>query len=585
MPTISPSLIPTKSPGNLFASLTGGDSSLNVRWLTAVEPVFFEVLNRPMADITVRQLVIAKAIDSLTIRLGHQATFPFLTTAKVTSGTSEVEIIPGWIWDVQASIPKKWENLRLSKIQRISGSNGGTGTYDGRLRLIFSANISNQANETSLLYADYNIDSYLTYQTTKLQPVTTAIVNNALPTSESNTVCGQIIFKTLDTTLGNVQAFLDLLAPGGLTDSNSDGFYDTPATYEISDSVSGGVNVTEDFSPITMSHGTGLLTSSAYNTIPELDSDINSWLTSFNFPFDAEANLTSADGIVIPKALFREFDITAPAGDNPTGDTSGTFYPVWVNRIERIGTTSDHLRFYFATYNVTDTITGGTPSTAINEFATMDLYSNYGPGEVVEITPIFNLQLQTGTDSADWNQHFGRGHAVLSSLWNNDTTTVSDFFTSFDFITDSPADTLFVLGATRLSNFGVSRVPKYTPTIGQGHALLGSTSRRAAPLAPNAGNRFVTELDQGPGDTVDLESYSGITANAAIERYGNRGSICHKIIRLVINADQLDNSDANFYENKVLPRLRILLGRDPQFGDFWFNGTRLMFHNGDSWSG
>lgn len=585
MPTISPSLIPSKTPGALFDSLTGGDTSLNVRWLAATDPVFYEVLNRPIADVTVRQLVIAKAVDALNVRLGHQASFPFLGTPKITDGTTEADILSGWIWDMQASIPKKWENMRLSKIQRLAGANGGTGTYSGKLRLIFSANLTGVSTETSLLYADYEIDSYLTYQPTRLQTVTSSIINNAVNTSESSTLSGMIIFKTLDTELTNVQAFLDLLAPQSVTDNNNDGNYDTPTTYDISDSVSGGLNVTEDFSPISLSHGTGLLTSSAYNSIPELDSNINSWLTTFNFPFDAEANLTSADGIVIPKALFREFDIAAPAGDNPSGDTSGLYYPVWVSRIERIGTTGNQLRFYFSTYNVTDTLTGGTPSTAPIEFATMDLLSDFAAGEVVEIVPIGNLQLQSGTDSGEFNQHFGRGHAVLSSLWDGTSTAVADFFNAFDFITDSPADTLFAISATRVGSFGISRTPKYTPTIGQSHALLGSTSRRAAPLPPNSGNRFVTELDQGQGDTVDLESYEGITTNAAIERYGNRGSLCHKVIRLVINADQISNSDTNFYDVQVLPRLRVLLGRDPQFGDFWFNGTRLMFYNGDTWSG
>ena len=137
--------------------------------------------------------------------------------------------------------------------------------------------------------------------------------------------------------------------------------------------MSGGSAVTDDYSVSVLSHGTGLLTDSTWNAIPQLDSDIQSWLTSFNYPFDATANRRSIDGITIPNGLFREFNITAPAGDQPTGDTTGTYYPVWISRIERVGSGSSQIRLYFATYNITDTETGGTPSTQTVEFATLDL--------------------------------------------------------------------------------------------------------------------------------------------------------------------------------------------------------------------
>lgn len=591
MPTISPTLIPSKAPGALFSSLVGGDPSLNIRWLAATDPVFYEVLNRPIADVTVRQLVIAKAIDNLNVQLGHQASFPFLTMAKVTNGTVELDVPHNWIWDMQASIPKKWENLRLAKIIRISGTNSITGsTYTGRLRLVFTANIKNYTSEYALLYADYDIDSYLTFQTTSLLTATTTISNPAIDVGEAATVGGQIIFKTLDTQLEDVQDFLGILGPTNTVDLDNDGFYEAPTVYEISDSVAGGNTVSDDFSLVSMSHGTGLLTSSAYNSIPELDSDIQSWINTFNYPFDAQASLTSVDGIIIPKGMFREFDICAPAGDNPSGDTSGTYYPVWISRIERIGTSSSQLRFFFSTFNVTDTATGGQPSTAQVEFAQMDLISSYGPGEIVEITPINNLKLQSGVNLQPFNQHFGRGHAVLSNLWDGSTTTILDFFGAFDFIADNPPDTAFSSTNTRISSFGISRVPKYTPTIGQSRGLIGSTARRSIPIYPGDDNRYVVEQDQGAGDSIDLELQVGITPNSAIERFGQSGSLTHRIVRLVVNADQISNSDTSFYQNQILPRLRILLGgpnspRNPVFGDFWFNGTRLMFFNGDTWSG
>jgi hypothetical protein len=486
---------------------------------------------------------------------------------------------------MQGSLPKKWENLRLAKIKRMSGENSSTNGYDGILRCIFTANVENSSTEVAIFSADYNIDSDLTYQPLRLTVVDSTEESVPIDTTETETVSGFLIFRTLDVDEQDVQAFLDVVAPPtDTTDGNSDGYYDSPAVYEIADSPVGGADVTGDYATAAVSHGTGLLTDSAWNPIPNLDTDIQSWIEAFNYPFDASATLLSTDAITIPIGLFREFDITAPAGDQPTGDTSGLYYPVWISRIERVGSTGNQLRFYFATYNVTDTESGGSPSTVAVEFASMDLFQEYTAGEVVEISPIDNLLLQTGTDSDDFIQHLGRGHVVLSSLWNKTTTDVDDFFDDFSGLTGTPADTEFTLSGTRLSSFGISRVPKYVPTIGQSRALLGSSSRRATPLNPGYDNRYVTELDQGIGDQIDLESQTGITSNSAIERYGYKGSLAHKIVYLVVDATAVGN-DPSFYDNEILPRLTILFGRAPAFGDFWYNGTRLMFMNGDSWIG
>ena len=114
MPTITPSMVPTKAPGTLFSSLTGGDNTLNIRWLTAVDPAFYETLNRPLDDLTLRQLVIAKAVDTLQLAIGKEKLFPFLVQPVVGSGTTIEGIPPKWIWDMHASMPKKWENFRLA---------------------------------------------------------------------------------------------------------------------------------------------------------------------------------------------------------------------------------------------------------------------------------------------------------------------------------------------------------------------------------------------------------------------------------------------------------------------------------------
>lgn len=569
----------------MFDNLTGQDNTLNIRWLTAADPVFFETVNRPISDVAVRQLVLAKAVDNLQLQLGHQMMYPYVVQPRVSSGSTEVDVPLRWIWDFHASLPKKWENLRLAKIKRISGENSTTSGYSGILRLIFTANVSGSTTEVAIFSADYEIDSILTYQLVSLEVVDSNEESVVVDQGEAETVTGNLTFMTLDTELTSVQAFLDLLEPpGDITDSNSDGYFDNPAIYELSDTIAGGSSITGDYATTAINHGTGLLTDSAWNPIPELDSDVQSWVTAFNFPFDSDANRRSEDGIIIPNGLFREFDIVAPAGDEPEGDTSGLFYPVWISRIERIDSGGNQLRFYFATYNVTESATGGSPSTAAVEFASMDLLNNYNAGQIVEIIPIDNLQLKTGTDSDNWEQGFGRGHAVLSSLWNGTTTEVADFFDEFSVISASPADTGFSRSATRISSFGISRVPKYTPTLGQSQALLGSTSRLTPSIPPSYDNRFVTEADQGLGKTIDLEAQSGISSNASIDRYGYTGALTHKIIKLVVNSTDL-GSNASFYDTQVLPRLRILLGRDPQFGDFWYNGTRVMFYNGDTWQG
>lgn len=585
IPTITPSKVPSKAPGTLFSSLTGGDTTLNIRWLTALDPAFYEVLNRPLADLTVRQLVLARAVDDLQLAIGKENLYPFLIQPVIATGTVQENIPAKWIWDMSASLPKKWENLRLAKVKRVSGDNSTTSGYTGNLRLIFTANVQGNVNEVAIFSTEYDIDSDLSYQPVRLDVVDATEESNPINPGEAETVAGFLVFRTLDLTdQANIDFFDAVAPPADKTDTDGDGYYDNPAVYELADTVAGGETVTGDFSTSSLSHGTGLLTDSASNPIPELDSDINSWIKSFNYPFDVNANLLSVDNISIPPGLFKEFSITAPAGDEPTGDTSGTFYPVWVNRIERVGTGGTQIRFYFATYNVTDTDAGGAPSTTAVEFATMDLVSSYTENEIVEILPNDNLQLNTSTDSANFTQHFGRGHVVLSSVWDGTTSTIGDFFAAINSIVDSPPDTEFSISATRLSSFGVNRVPKYVPTKGESDALKGSTSRLASPIYPDYDNMYVTEKDQGLGDQVDLEAVSGITPNTSIDRYGYTGALTHKVIKLVVSADTLGD-DPNTYNNDILPRLRALLGRDPQFGDFWHNGTRLMFYNGDSWQG
>lgn len=572
---INPAQIPTVAAGNLFSRLTStdADDQLSVRYVVATDPVAFFTYNRVFADIVVRQLVLAKAIDATGNALNHLTVFPFIITPQVGSGSEVVELPQAWIWDIHASVPAKWENLRLAKILRISGENAeGTDgiTYTGKLRLIFTANQQSTTDEKALFYADYDIASQLTYQLVRIRPVTTAIDDDALDTLDASTIGGFLEFKTLDLTDALVQSFLDLIAPPtDVTDVTGDGLFDSPAVYEIVDSTAGGSSASEDFALASVSHGSGFLTASAWNAIPEADTDIQSWVESTNYPFDSTATRTASNLVVLPNGLFREFAITAPAGDEPTGDSSGLTFPVYISRIEALGDGQETLRVYFATHNITDT----GPSTDVIEFATLDLPSDGATNDIIAITPLTDL---LGTEEALDTQHFGRGHVVLSSKWDDDPAAISDFFESFSSIIVSPRNITFSVGGTRISSFGVNRVPKYVPTKGQSQALTGTTG------APSSTNRYVTEADQGEGEQIDLEALTGITPHAALARYGYTGSLSHRIIKLELDGSSESTTD-DFYTTHVLPRLTALLGRAPQFGDFWYDGTRLKFYGTDAW--
>lgn len=580
MPVINQSLVPTVTPGRLLATLTG-DTTLNIRWFTAQDPVYFEILNRPLADAVLRQLVLAKTIDALSVNMGYQATFPFLVQAKVISGTQTIDLPPGWIWDLHFSTPTKWENFRLSKIKRLSGEEL-TGVHTGSLRCIFSANEHGSTTEAAVFYADYIIGSTLDFQRSRLSVVTVSEEPNAIDSGESDTVGGFITFRTLDAADTIVDAFYAALQPPVDTSTDINGNYVNPSYYEMADTVIGGVGVDSDYSIAAIRHGTGMLTDSANNLMPELDSDAQSWLSSLNYPFDLVCTRRSIDDTIsIPVGMFREFNLTAPAGDSPVGDVSGLYFPVWINRIEVIDSGNDSIRLYFATLNVTDTL----PSVDAIEFARLDLNRSMQAGTIIPIIPITDLRLASPTNTALQEQHFGRGHVVLSAIWGAATDTINNFFDSF--ATLVTPECYFSQAATRISSFGLSRVPKYIPTIGQSQALEGTTASRTVAIQPSTTNRYVTEQDQGLGNRLDLEAQQGITASTAIERYGYCGALAHRVVKLCIDHTKVpantSTAGGTFYDDHILPRLILLLGRTPQFGDQWYDGTRFMVYNGDSW--
>lgn len=582
MPTIDANLVPTITPGNIFERLTT-DQSLTVRWLVPRDPVIFEAMNRPIADVALRQLIIAKALDDINLRLSHQALFPFLIPAKVDAGSSGSLELPGsWLWDVHVSIPAKWELLRLAKIKRISGSNtagSGGDEVTGKLRFVFSAQEQGSASEVFLFYVDYEIESFFTYQIRQIQPVTSEEESNPIDAGEQETISGRIIFRTLDRDDSDIETVLKALAPpADTTDSNSDGIFDNPAEYEILMTPPGGISQPDDFLASALSHGTGILVSSAWNSIPSTDSDFGAWLSSSNFPFRIGATRTSTQGVTVPSALFREFSLVVPAPDEETDDVSMQNHPVWLSSIERLDDLATKLQFRFSTHSINP---DGTPK--VTEFAALELEKGASPGTVVNITPIEDLLENDTTEQNLFMQGFGYGHVVLSSIWGSTTDEVDNFFEGFLAILSSPPVTTFTKSSGLLSSYALDRNSRFTPTRGQWQALRGSSARRSDPITPSDSNRFVTEADEGLGDPVDFRTKSGfpdeLRENEDIEDIGWTGTRVHKVIKLVVDS----SGDNHTYEKDVLPRLECLLGRQPVFSDFWYDGTVLRFFNGDAW--
>lgn len=564
MPSINPNLIPTVNPGSLFHLLTT-NNSFAVRWLTGKDPHYFDVYNRPMADITMRQLVIAKSLDQVGLRLSHQSLFPFLVNPTVDVGTSKLSLPLSWIWDSHVSLKDSYRELRLARIIRLDGSNnptgsGGTGgSLTGTFRLVFTGIPVSGSSEVGLFYVDYKIDSTLSYQIVYITPCTAAEFNPPLPTTESKTISGYIIFRTLDVSIES--DFIEALAP---SIGSSGGTAVTPVIYEISDTSVGGSGVEGDYTFPAIVHGTGILVASAYNLIPSVSVDYMSVLNAIGYPWRVGTSLSSVDGtstgtVSIPTGMFSQFMLAAPVGNRSTALEDN--FPVFCTRIRRLDSLANKIEFIFSTYS---TVLGDTSKELI-EFGAMTLVRGSLPGTIVEITPYKNLRNNTDPDWETFSQNFGSGYVILSDSWSTDSS-IDEFFDTFLQIINDPADRLF---NAQLGEFALHRTPQQIPSVGEAAALLGSTSRRANPIHPSDKNRYVTESDQGLGDQVDFIA-AGFASNADIDNIGYVGSLLHRSITLRVNSA----NDANFdYDSDILPRLRKLLNRDPIHGDEWFDGV------------
>jgi len=547
--------------------------------MTPTDPVFYESFNRPLGDIVLRQLIIAKAIDNLELRMSHQSLFPFLISPKITVGSVDYEFPLAWIWDMHVSLPAKWENLRLAKVKRISGINSAGSNSDditGVLRFVFSANETGSAVEVHLFYADYRIESFFTYQPQRVRIVTSIEEAVFIDPSEAGTIDGFLTFRTLSLSDQTIVDFLKLLAPPiSGTDSNGDGYYDSPAVYEMADTNPGGITQPDDFMSSALSHGTGILVNSASNPIPDQDSDIKSWLTAMNYPFRAGASRTSTNGITVPAAIFNEFSLAVPVWDQASSDITLDNNPVWISYIERLDDLAKQVKIVFATHSIKT----GTPE--IIEFAQLILDRDYASGDIINILPIENLLQESGNVS--FQQGFGYGHVALSSKWSDTTSEIDGFFDSFLAILDNPPRAPYVKSSAILSSYALDRNSRNVPTNGQRDGLVGSSARRSSPIHPSDDNRFVTEKDEGLGDSVDFRTLAGfpdvLRENLDIEPIGYKATSVHKLVKLVVDSSQPNHE----YERDILPRLITLFGRAPIFGDMHYDGTIVKFYNGNSW--
>ncbi len=579
MPTINPNLIPTVNPGSLFHLMTTNES-IAIRWLTANDPHYFDVYNRPLADLTVRQLIIAKTLDQVGLRLSHQGLFPFLINPTVNVGTSKISLPISWLWDCHVSLKSSYRSLRLARIIRLDGDSGtggtgsggtggtGGGTPTGTFRLVFTGIPVGGSSEVGIFYVDYKIDSTLSFQIVYITPCTATEFNPAIPTSEHQGISGDIIFRTL-----NVETeadFINALPPVVGSSSATTGDY---AIYEISDTVIGGAEIEGDYSLPAVIHGTGMLVASAYNLIPPIGVDYSSVLSALNYPWRIGANLGSIEGsstgtVYIPASMFDSFMMAAPVGDrsNELEDN----YPVFCTRVRRLDPAANQLQFVFSTYN---TILGSNSKELI-EFASLVLVRGSAPGTLVEITPLNTLK--TNSES-DWQlnfQNFGSGYVILNNSWYS-SNEIESFFDTFLQIINEPPDRMF---NAQLGDFALHRSPMQIPTMGEAYASLGSTARRVNPIKPSDKNRYVCESDIGLGDKIDLLE-SGFAQNDDIDQYGYTGSLLCRSVTLKVNSA----NDANFdYDNDILPRLRKIMGRDPIHGDEWFDGTVWKRFDGTS---
>ena len=194
MPNFNPSLVPLLSPGTLFKKFIN-DESVRVRTMTPQDPVYYGSFNRPLYDLELRELMLAKSLDQFSNAAGARLIYPFIIQPKIAVGTAVIYVPTRLFWDMKVQLPDGWTNLRLASVDRISGTND---PYSGIIRFVFVGDhtVGSTTDTLALFYVDYSIASDLTYQIVDVQMPDGSTVPQFDLSGE--TLTGKVVFKTGD---------------------------------------------------------------------------------------------------------------------------------------------------------------------------------------------------------------------------------------------------------------------------------------------------------------------------------------------------------------------------------------------------
>lgn len=371
MPKINANYIPYIAPTTLFDRLAN-DNAISVRWLDRRDPLFFETLNRPTADLAVRQLIIAKAIDRINLCIAFRAMFPFMLQPHMNGSN----IPMGWIHDMHVTIPEDFSNLRLSRIHRVDGHNAGSmcnpgesyDDYTGHIRLVFSADWV-EGGYKDLFTVTYCIDETVTYQRSRVDIVTDSSSGLYTPCDDVywNAINGQVTFRTLDQTQADIRNFYNNLPP-----------------------ITGGVNV-------------GLIGDSIEETVDENVIDNGSGLLT-DLAYNLDTGLSIVDYHGTPLSIDKIYRLELP-GDNDQG-----------LRLYESSSGSAILQTDLTGYLKGMNVYQASPSNLVVPLAQSFIFKNavvnqvpnpYGPGFAAEVTPssvtdigeLGNVEIHSPADS------------------------------------------------------------------------------------------------------------------------------------------------------------------------------------------
>lgn len=255
MPSINPALIPSITGKNLFQALTEQEQ-INIRWMTNEDKVYFNHINRPMADLAVRQLIIAKSIVEFSLDVAAAGRFPFLLNPVIVDGASEVDVPDGLVNDFNIIHSLDASNMRLGRIDLLSSDMDGD-DFAGKLRLIFV--VTQDDEDKGLGYVEYDAASTLSFQRATFNVITDGSLGFEPLGINPSSVTARVVLKTLDASDINIEEFYDFILDG----SGQYLLKDSTPTDELS-----------TFSE-TVSMGTGLLRETVIHRLPGVEFNIS----------------------------------------------------------------------------------------------------------------------------------------------------------------------------------------------------------------------------------------------------------------------------------------------------------------------